>query len=73
MAIEGFVGKGGAVGDVPPRFGREVFVHLRDVIKAFGKARPGYDGRKNLYFNQKFDWPNNRKTVSTFTTILYNH
>ncbi|KAG0140234.1 hypothetical protein CROQUDRAFT_100409 [Cronartium quercuum f. sp. fusiforme G11] len=43
------VGKGGGIGDVPPKFGQEIFSNLKDKVKAFGNMAVAYDGCKNIY------------------------
>ncbi|KAG0149361.1 hypothetical protein CROQUDRAFT_653652 [Cronartium quercuum f. sp. fusiforme G11] len=62
LAIEGLVGKGGVIGDVPPKFGREIFSNLKDQVKAFGTIAVAYDGRKNVYTKTKLNWPDDRQS-----------
>ncbi|KAG0151658.1 hypothetical protein CROQUDRAFT_56531 [Cronartium quercuum f. sp. fusiforme G11] len=63
LSIQGFVGRNGVSGDVPPNLGRKLFRELQDQVEAFGNdLGVAYDGRKNLYSVIKFDWPNDRQS-----------
>ncbi|KAH9824157.1 Piwi domain-containing protein [Melampsora americana] len=68
VAVDGMIGKGGTVGDVPPKFGRELFTFMQNNLNAFGKAAVVYDGRKNLYSPERFDWPGDCQSFSVDMT-----
>ncbi|KAG0150115.1 hypothetical protein CROQUDRAFT_88408 [Cronartium quercuum f. sp. fusiforme G11] len=65
LAIKDLVGKGGRIGDVPPKFGQEIFSNLKDKVKAFGNISVAYDGRKNFVVDMSVG-KNSRK----FTIII---